>query len=207
MILPEKDRLSITKIKLEADLSVAAGGRIAEEMIFGSDKVTTGASSDINQVTKIAKMMVIEWGMSEKLGFLSYAGEGAQEVFLGHAASTAKNMSNITAQIIDEEIRAIVDRTYKRAEDILKNNVKALELLAEGLLEHETLSGEDIKKIVDGKKLEKQKKAKIVRNSKKVKMPTSEDIKNAEKQVSSKREKKNAEEIMIDVFAFYERYY
>ncbi len=190
MRLPEKDRLSVTKIKLEADLAVAAGGRIAEEMIFGADKVTTGASSDINQVTKIAKMMVVEWGMSEKLGFLSYAGEGAQEVFLGHSTSTTKNLSNITAQKIDEEIRAIVDRTYKRAEDILKSNVKELELLAQGLLEHETLSGEDIKKIVNGKKLEKQKTSKVVTDSKKVKMPTSEDIKNAEKQVSDKQNNK-----------------
>lgn len=176
MRLPTKDRISVSRVKLEADLAVAAGGRIAEEMIFGHDKVTTGASSDINQVTKIARRMVLEWGMSDKLGFLSYADDGAQEVFLGHTSTSSKNISTITAQTIDEEIRKIVDRTYNRAQDILKKNMQALELLAQGLLEHETLSGEDIKKIMGGEKIKKQEKITSPKVSKKIKMPTGEPI-------------------------------
>jgi len=193
MRLPEQDRISVSKIKLEADLSVAAGGRIAEEMIFGPEKITTGASSDINQVTRIAKLMVIEWGMSEKLGFLSYAGDGAREVFLGHSSTANENMSASTAKIIDEEIRALVDKTYNRAKTILENNRGALELLAQGLLEHETLTGEDIKKIIDGQKIEKQKKIEIVKTTKKSKMPTAEDVEKVdddEKKDEKKIEKK-----------------
>jgi cell division protease FtsH len=177
MRLPKQDRFSVSRIKLETDLSVAAGGRIAEEMIFGYEKVTTGASSDINQVTKIARRMVVEWGMSDKLGFLSYADNNAQEVFLGHSTTSSKNMSIATAQMVDDEIRAIVDRTYKVAESILKNNSAALELLANGLLEHETLSGDDIKKILNGNKLEKPKKAVPKKSSNKTKMPTLGDEK------------------------------
>ncbi len=173
MRLPENDRISVSRVKLEADLSVAAGGRIAEEMIFGYDKVTTGASSDIEQATRIAKRMVIEWGMSDKLGFLSYEGDGAQEVFLGHSTSAAANISAKTAQVIDEEIRAIVDRTYARAKKILEENSEALEVLAQGLLEHETLSGEEIRKILEGQKIEKKQKPVIVKPTKRSKMPTS----------------------------------
>lgn len=173
MRLPENDRISVSRVKLEADLAVAAGGRIAEEMIFGYDKVTTGASSDIEQATRIAKRMVIEWGMSDKLGFLSYEGDGAQEVFLGHSTSAATNISAKTAQVIDEEIRAIVDRTYARAKKILEENSEALEVLAQGLLEHETLSGEEIKKILEGQKIEKKQKPVIVKPTKRSKMPTS----------------------------------
>jgi cell division protease FtsH len=180
MQLPEKDRISVSRVKLEADLSVLAGGRIAEEMIFGKEKITTGASSDINQATKIAKRMVIEWGMSEKLGFLSYAGEGAQEVFLGHSSTASKNVSSSTAKTIDEEIRALTDKAYDRAKKILESNRNALELLAQGLLEHETLTGEDIKKIIDGQKIVKQKRIEI-KTTKKSKMPTSEYINKTKK--------------------------
>lgn len=175
MRLPINDRISVSRVKLEADLSVAAGGRIAEEMIFGPEKITTGASSDINQATRIAKMMVVEWGMSDKLGFLSYADDGPREVFLGHSTVSSKNISADTAKVIDEEIRAIVDRTYARAENILKNNRQALELLAQGLLEHETLTGEEIKKIIGGEKVEKHIKKLPPKTSKKTKMPSSKD--------------------------------
>ncbi|MBQ7673406.1 MAG: ATP-dependent zinc metalloprotease FtsH [Alphaproteobacteria bacterium] len=175
MRLPTNDRLSVSRVKLEADLSVAAGGRIAEEMIFGHDKVTTGASSDISQATRIAKMMVVEWGMSEKLGFLSYADDSPREVFLGHSTISSENISAETAKIIDEEIRAIVDRTYARAENILKNNLNALELLAHGLLEYETLTGEEIRKIIGGEKIKKHQKKKPPELSKKTKMPSSKD--------------------------------
>ncbi|MBO7453985.1 MAG: ATP-dependent zinc metalloprotease FtsH [Alphaproteobacteria bacterium] len=181
MRLPENDRISVSRVKLEADLSVAAGGRIAEEMIFGHDKVTTGASSDIEQATRIAKRMVIEWGMSDKLGFLSYEGEGAQEVFLGHSTSAATNISAKTAQVIDEEIRSIVDRTYARAKKILEENADALEVLAQGLLEHETLSGEEIRKILEGQKIEKKQRPVIVKPTKRSKMPTSPSKRNPRK--------------------------
>lgn len=175
MRLPIADRLSVSRVKLEADLSVAAGGRIAEEMIFGREKITTGAASDIDQATRTAKMMVVEWGMSEKLGFLSYAADRPQEVFLGHSSVSSKNISIDTAKVIDEEIRAIVDKTYARAEKILKSNKRALELLAQGLLEHETLTGEEIKKIIGGEKVEKHIKKKLSLPSKKTKMPSSKD--------------------------------
>ena len=194
MRLPENDRISVSRVKLEADLSVAAGGRLAEEMIFGHDKVTTGASADIEQATRIARMMVLEWGMSDKLGFLSYAGDGAQEVFLGHSTTASKNLSYETAKVIDEEIRAIVDRTYARAQKILEANKEALELLAQGLLEHETLTGDEIKKIIGGQKLVKRKKETIIPTSKKSKMPTSADLEKSEpvkKRVSrTKKEKR-----------------
>ncbi len=191
MRLPENDRISVSRVKLEADLSVAAGGRLAEEMIFGYDKVTTGASADIEQATRIARMMVLEWGMSDKLGFLSYAGDGAQEVFLGHSTTASKNLSYETAKIIDEEIRAIVDRTYARAKKILEENKEALELLAQGLLEHETLTGDEIKKIIGGQKLVKRKKEVVIPTSKKSKMPTSADLeKPVKKRVSRVKKEK-----------------
>ncbi len=176
MRLPENDRISVSRVKLEADLAVATGGRIAEEMIFGYEKITTGASSDIEQATRIAKRMVIEWGMSDKLGFLSYAGEGAQEVFLGHSTTSAKNISADTAKVIDSEVRAIIDRAYQRGREILKNNKESLELLAQGLLEHETLSGEEIQKILEGQKIEKKQRPVIVKSTKKSKMPTLKDM-------------------------------
>lgn len=193
MRLPENDRISVSRVKLEADLSVAAGGRLAEEMIFGYDKVTTGASADIEQATRIARMMVIEWGMSDRLGFLSYAGEGAQEVFLGHSTTASKNLSYETAKVIDEEIRAIVDRTYARAKKILEENREALELLAQGLLEHETLTGEEIKKIIGGQKLVKRKKEPIIPISKKSKMPTSEYVVEPEKPARKRTTRKRKE--------------
>jgi cell division protease FtsH len=189
MLLPEQDRVSKSRAELEASLSVSAGGRIAEEMFFGHEKITTGASGDISAVTKTARRMILECGMSEKLGFLSYAGDRAQEVFLGHSTTASKSISSSTAKLIDEEIRALVDKTYARAKKILEDNRKALELLAQGLLEHETLTGEDIKKIVDGQKIEKHKKTTIVKTSKKSKMPTSEDVEKVDKLPSSKNSK------------------
>jgi cell division protease FtsH len=176
MRLPLSDAYSVSKSKLEADIAVAAGGRIAEEMTFGPEKITTGASSDIEQATRIARKMIVEWGMSDKLGFLSYAEEGTHGVFLGHSTSSNKGMSDDTAQIIEAEIKDIVDRSYRRAENILKSNIEALELLAQGLLEHETLDGSEIKRIVEGQKIEKQKKIPHTPLSKKHKMPVSSDL-------------------------------
>ena len=157
MRLPEGDRVSMAKDKLYADLRVACGGRIAEEMIFGSEKVTTGASSDIRMVTDISRRMVTEWGLSEKLGFLAYEAN-EQEVFLGRSVSQQKNLSDDTASIVDKEIRRISDEVYKDAEKILKKYSKQLKKVAEALLEYETLNGEQIKNICKGLKVSLSKK-------------------------------------------------
>ena len=154
MRLPESDRISMSKIKLKADLAVAMGGRIAEELIFGASKVTTGASSDISMATNIARKMVTEWGMSDKLGPLAY-GENEQEVFLGHSVTQKKSVSENTAQEIDKEVKKIVDEAYNKARTIIKKNIKQLHKLAKGLLVHETLTGSEIKDVIKGKKISK----------------------------------------------------
>merc|ERR1712093_614788 len=159
MRLPEGDRISMARDKLFADLRVACGGRIAEEMIFGPDKITTGASSDIRMVSDISRRMVTEWGMSEKLGFLAYD-PNEQEVFLGRSVSQQKNLSDKTASIVDEEIRRISDGVYNEAKKILSKNFNQLKLVAEALLEFETLTGSEIKTICDGKKIKKTKENK-----------------------------------------------
>ncbi len=152
--LPENDRVSMSRAKLLADLAVAMGGRIAEDLIFGSEKITTGASSDIRHATDIARRMVTEWGMSDVMGPLSY-GEPTQEVFLGHAVTQHKNISDTTASQIDKEVRKIVDNSYERAQKILKDNIDHLHALAKGLLEYETLSGDEIQSLLNGDKIEK----------------------------------------------------
>lgn len=155
MRLPERDRVSVARDKLRADLAVAMGGRVAEEMIFGYDKVTTGASSDIQYATQMARRMVTEWGMSDKLGPLRYSAAESEEVFLGHSVTQSKNMSDETAKLIDAEIHGIVDAALKRAEDVLKKEEKELHLLAEALLTYETLSGDEIKDVLAGKELDR----------------------------------------------------
>jgi cell division protease FtsH len=154
MRLPEGDRISISKAKLKADLAVAMGGRIAEEIIFGKEKVTTGASSDIKMATDMARRMVTEWGMSEKLGPLSY-GENDQEVFLGHSVTTHKNVSESTSKTIDEEVRLIVESGYDRARQTLTNFIDELHTLAKGLLEFETLSGDEIRQLLRGEPIQR----------------------------------------------------
>ncbi|HEY4252860.1 MAG TPA: ATP-dependent zinc metalloprotease FtsH, partial [Roseomonas sp.] len=149
MSLPEGDRYSKHKSKLKAELAMAMGGRVAEEVIFGADKVSNGASGDIKMATDQARRMVTEWGMSEKLGMIAY-GTNDQEVFLGHSVTQSKNLSEATAQAIDGEIRGIIDAAYARATQILTENVEELHLLAKGLLEHETLSGDEIKQVIRG---------------------------------------------------------
>jgi cell division protease FtsH len=149
MRLPEGDRVSMARDKLLADLRVACGGRIAEEMIFGEEKVTTGASSDIRMVSDVARRMVTEWGLSDKLGFLAYSAD-EQEVFLGRSVAQQKNMSDATALKIDSEIRTIVDGAYKDATALLKSYSNQLELIAQALLEYETLSGDEITTIAEG---------------------------------------------------------
>jgi len=149
MRLPEGDRISMSMAKLKADLSVAMGGRIAEEIIFGKEKVTTGASSDIKQATDIARRMVTEWGMSDKLGPLRYSGD-QEEVFLGHSVAQSKNMSDDTAALVDSETKRIVQDAYQRAHSILTTNLEELHTLAKALLEYEMLSGDEIKGLMRG---------------------------------------------------------
>ncbi|MGB4057744.1 MAG: ATP-dependent zinc metalloprotease FtsH [Alphaproteobacteria bacterium] len=149
MRLPERDRLSIAKEKLHADLAVAMGGRVAEEIIFGPEKVTTGASSDISMATNMARRMVTEWGMSDKLGPLRYVSD-QEEVFLGHSVSQTKNMSDDTAAIVDSEVRRIVEEAYTRARFVLKENIEELHKVAKALLEYEMLSGDEIKALLRG---------------------------------------------------------
>lgn len=149
MRLPEDDRLSMTREKLHADLAVAMGGRVAEEIIFGNDKVTTGASSDISQATNIARKMVTEWGLSEKLGTIRYS-QDQEEVFLGHSVSQSKNMSEETANLVDSEVRRIVEDGYNRAKQVLTENLDDLHTLAKALLEYELLSGDEIKALLRG---------------------------------------------------------
>jgi len=149
MRLPEGDRLSMTIARLRADLAVAMGGRVAEEMIFGADQVTTGASSDIAMVTNIATRMVTEWGMSESLGLLAY-GSPEREVFLGHSVTQNKNVSDATAHQVDVEVRKISDAALARARKVLTDHRDELEMIAQALLEYETLSGDEIRDLVAG---------------------------------------------------------
>ena len=149
MRLPERDNYSYHRDKMYANLSVAMGGRVAEEVIFGYDKVSSGASSDISYATGLARDMVTRWGMSDALGPLQYA-EADEEVFLGYSVNRQKNMSNETAQAIDNEIRRIVEAGYDRAKHLLTEHGDELEKLAQALLEYETLSGDEIKIVLDG---------------------------------------------------------
>ncbi len=150
MFLPEEDRLSYTRELLESQLSSLFGGRIAEELIFGREKVTTGASNDIERATQLARNMVTKWGLSDKLGPLTYS-EDDGEVFLGHSVTQHKAISDETAHTIDEEIRTIIDRNYERSENILKDNMDKLHLMAEALIKYETIDSDQIDDIMEGK--------------------------------------------------------
>ncbi|MEC8026230.1 MAG: ATP-dependent zinc metalloprotease FtsH, partial [Pseudomonadota bacterium] len=152
MRLPENDRLSMSRDRLLADLRVACGGRIAEELVFGEEKVTTGAAADIRMVSDTVRRMITEWGMSDKLGFLAYSAD-QQEVFLGHSVTQQKNVSDATAKIIDEEIRRVTDEAFADARKILEDNRHELDKLGEGLLEYETLTGDEIKRLMAGEEV------------------------------------------------------
>jgi len=151
MYLPEADRYSYTKEYLESNISSAFGGRIAEELVFGSDKVTNGATQDIEQATNIARKMVTKWGMSPKLGPLAYS-EDDGEVFLGHSVTRHKNISDDTAHSIDEEIRLFIDRNYQRAVKILTEQMDKLHIMADALIQYETIDSHQIEDIMTGKK-------------------------------------------------------
>ena len=145
--IPERDKYSHSREYLEANISKAMGGRIAEELIFGHDKVTSGASSDIQMATKLAKDMVTKFGMSDQLGPLTY-GENEDEVFLGRSITRHQQMSEETAKKVDKEIKRIVDEGYKKAKKILTEKIDDLHKLAKALLVYETLSGEEISDII-----------------------------------------------------------
>jgi len=148
MRLPERDSYSYHRDKMYANLAVAMGGRVAEELIFGYDKVSSGASGDIQYATKLARDMVTQWGMSDKLGPLQYE-EQQGETFLGYSQSQRVHMSNETAKAIDSEIRKIVETGYDRAKGLLTEHEEQLHLLANAMLEYETLSGDEIKTLLD----------------------------------------------------------
>ncbi|GHM58095.1 MAG: ATP-dependent zinc metalloprotease FtsH [Candidatus Mesenet longicola] len=147
MRLPETDRVSHTREKMIADITVAMGGRVAEELVFGSDKVTSGASSDIKQATAISRAMVIKWGMSDKVGPLDHSRENITR------ESNAEVISDSTAELIDQEIKNIISMCYDKAKSILTEHKDKLELIASNLLKFETLTGDDIKDIFDGKEI------------------------------------------------------
>ncbi|WP_184201643.1 ATP-dependent zinc metalloprotease FtsH [Polymorphobacter multimanifer] len=154
MRLPERDQYSYHRDKMYANLAVSMGGRVAEEIIFGHNKVSSGASSDISYATDLARSMVTQWGMSDKLGPLKYA-DNQEEVFLGHSVTRTQNVSEQTAQMIDGEVRAIVTQGYDRAKQLLSDHIDQLHALAGALLEYETLSGDEIKKVVAGEPIDR----------------------------------------------------
>ena len=150
MFLPEQDRYSFSKRRLVSQITSLFGGRAAEELIFGKDSVTTGASNDIEKATDIARKMVTKWGLSDKLGPLTYI-EDEGEVFLGRSVTQHKQVSDITVKTIDEEVRRIIDRSYLDAAKILKTNIKRLHKMAEALIKYETLDENQIGDIMNDK--------------------------------------------------------
>ncbi len=150
MYLPEEDKYSISKEKLESNISSLYGGRLAEEMTLGPEGVTTGASNDIERATEIARNMVTKWGLSDKLGPLTYS-EDEGEVFLGRSVTQQKQVSPETAQAIDAEVRNIIDRNYNRAKEILKKHKKQLKAMADALMKYETIDRKQIINIMEGR--------------------------------------------------------
>lgn len=150
MFLPERDQYSASKRKLESQIAGLFGGRIAEVMIFGDDRVTTGASNDIERATELARNMVTRWGLSAKLGPLVYGEEGGQP-FMGHPGVQGSAVSSNVAHMIDEEIRSVIDRNYQRAETILQENIDVLHKMAQALMKWETIDKDQIDALMAGK--------------------------------------------------------
>jgi cell division protease FtsH len=148
--LPEEDRYSYSKLRLESQIASLFGGRLAEELAFGPDAVTTGASNDIERATNLARNMVTKWGLSTKLGPLSYSEEQG-EVFLGRTVTQTKHVSDETAHVIDVEVRRVIDSAYQRARDILTTHRDKLDMMAQALMKYETLDEEQIKDIMAGR--------------------------------------------------------
>jgi len=149
MQLPEGDRYSMSYKYMVSRLAIMMGGRVAEEIKFGKENITSGAASDIEQATKLARAMITQWGFSDELGLVAY-GENQQEVFLGHSVTQQKNVSEATAQTIDKEIRRLINEAYTTARKILTKKKKDWEALSQGLLEYETLSGKEIDELLKG---------------------------------------------------------
>ncbi|MAV56168.1 MAG: cell division protein FtsH [Candidatus Pelagibacter sp.] len=147
MRLPERDQLSVTREKMYSDIAVAMGGRIAEELIFGYEKITSGASSDIDMATKMAKNMVTRYGMSKDLGTVAY-GENEDEVFLGRQIARQQHMSEETAKKVDQEVKKIIDTSYERAKKVLTDKLEDLHKIAKALLVYETLTGDEIRDLI-----------------------------------------------------------
>lgn len=143
MYLPEQDRVSMSRQHLESMISSLYGGRLAEELIYGADKVSTGASNDIERATDIARKMVTQWGFSEKLGPMLYA-EDEGEVFLGRSVTQTKHMSDDTAKLIDDEVRKLIDRNYERARQILIDNMDIMHAMKDALMKYETIDAGQI---------------------------------------------------------------
>ena len=150
MFLPEQDKYSISKKQLESQLSSLFGGRVAEELIFGADNVTTGASNDIERATAIARNMVTKWGLTEKLGPLTYS-EDEDEVFLGRSVTQHKHVSDDTARLIDVEVREIIDRAHATAKSLLEDHMNSLHLMADALMRYETIDTKQIDQIMEGR--------------------------------------------------------
>ncbi len=189
MFLPEEDRYSFSRRRLESQIASLFGGRLAEEMIFGLDHVTTGASNDIERATEIARNMVTKWGLSDKLGPLTY-GEEEGEVFLGRAMTKRNEVSEATALVIDEEIRVIIDRNYQNARRILQENTPTLHLMAEALIKYETIDETQIKDVMSGKPARPPKDWNEETHTIEVK-----ELSDISKETSSNEEPKNPDEL------------
>ena len=170
MNLPERDKYSETKTEMKAKLSMIFGGRVAEELIFGKDNITSGASNDILQATQRARSMVVEWGMSDILGPLRYS-ENEEDVFLGRSVTQRKSMSDETAKLIDQEIRRLIDNAENHARKVLKKNLKHLHNLAKALLEFETLSGDEVKELISKGKIKSNKSSDNNTSNRKTSIP------------------------------------
>lgn len=158
--LPEKDKYSYSRVQMLSRLTIMMGGRVAEELKFGYDAVTSGASSDINAATNLARAMVTEWGMSDILGPIRYS-ENSNEVFLGRSVTQNQNMSEETARLVDSEIKRLVTEGYEEAKKILQIHKKDWEKLAKALIEYETLTGDEIKDVLKGEAIDKTKEAPV----------------------------------------------
>ncbi|HET7811567.1 MAG TPA: ATP-dependent zinc metalloprotease FtsH [Steroidobacteraceae bacterium] len=148
--LPEQDRYSLSKRRIQSSIATLFGGRVAEELIFGADSVTTGASNDIERATELARNMVTKWGLSHKLGPLTYS-EDQGEVFLGRQVTQHKQVSDDTAHAIDEEVRSVIESNYNKAREILQTNLEKLHVMADALVKYETIDETQIKDIMNGK--------------------------------------------------------
>jgi cell division protease FtsH len=150
MFLPEQDKYSISRMQLESQLASLFGGRVAEEIVFGAENVTTGASNDIERATTIARNMTTKWGLTERLGPQTYA-EEEDEVFLGRSVTQHKHVSDDTARLIDVEIRTIIDSAHLRARNLLESHIDQLHLMAGALMKYESIDGKQIDQIMEGR--------------------------------------------------------